>query len=182
MQVPVSIERIIFFRSVYLPSITVGYGLPESIPKPNWDQLYPKFLEFIFYYKLEYGWNQTSLQITINLGIIIYVCFTIIEMIEMKHKAPPDANYFIVQDVGVNSMYASGWGVLSDLAGTILFIYSYYSLNRFVLMSLKFSANYDKNLSTYCKQHQMNAENAILSKLWSKDLNRFISTYIDKNG
>lgn len=28
----------------------------------------------------------------------------------------------------------------------------------------------------------MNAENAILSKLWSKDLQRFVSSYTDKNG
>jgi len=121
---------------IYDPS----YGLPEDITHPKWDELYPHFLEFILYYKWGYNWNQT-------------------EIIERKHPALPGSNYFIVQDVGVNSVYASGWGVLSDLA-----------------------ANFDKNLSAYCKAHQLNAENAILSKLWSKDLERFISTYTDKDG
>lgn len=121
---------------IYDPS----YGLPPEITHPKWAELYPHFLEFIFYYKLEYDWNQTA-------------------MLERKHPALPLSNYFIVQDVGINSVYASGWGVLSDLA-----------------------ANFDKNLSAYCKQHQINAENAIISKLWSSQLNRFISTYTDRDG
>lgn len=28
----------------------------------------------------------------------------------------------------------------------------------------------------------MNAENAIITKLWSEDLQRFVSSYIDRNG
>lgn len=45
-----------------------------------------------------YGWNQTEIL--------------------QRTKAPFDLidGYFIVQDVGVNSVYAAGWGVLADLA------------------------------------------------------------------
>jgi len=123
------------------PIYDPAYGIPANNTHPSYLQLYPKFDELIYYYKFDYGWNQQD----------------IVE--RKKNPLSSIGGYFIIKDVGVNSVYASGWGVLSDLA-----------------------ANFDKNLSLYCKHHQANAEEAIITKMWSANLKRFISTYKDKNG
>jgi len=65
-----------------------------------------------------------------------------------------DMELFNVEDVGVCSVYAAGWGVLSELA-----------------------SEYDQNLSTRCKEKQLLFEKAILYKCWNPRLGRFVSFY-----
>jgi len=122
------------------PIYDLAYGIHPSNTHPTYLELYPHFTELVMYYKWIYGWNQT-------------------DIIHLTHFVPFIDGYFVVQDVGVNSVYAAGWGVLSELAG-----------------------EFDKQLALYCKNHQMNVENAIISKLWDKNLGRFISTYKDSKG
>ncbi len=64
--------------------------------------------------------------------------------------------YFVVKDVGVNAVYASSWGILADLA-----------------------AQYDPQLSAYCRQMQTKFETAIVNKLWNPSLKRFVALYHD---
>jgi len=61
--------------------------------------------------------------------------------------------------VGVNAIYASGWGVLGDLATL-----------------------YDSNLATYCYNMENITSTAIVTKMWNKELNRFISLWKDWDG
>ncbi len=61
---------------------------------------------------------------------------------------------FNVEDVGVCSVYAAGWGILSELA-----------------------SEYDQYLSARCKDKQNFFEKAILYKCWNQRLGRFVSFY-----
>lgn len=63
-------------------------------------------------------------------------------------------NWFKVKDVGVNAVYARGWSVLAELASL-----------------------FNSSLATYCLERGLRVESAILSKMWSPSLNRFISLY-----
>ncbi|KAH3766888.1 glycoside hydrolase family 63 protein [Pelomyxa schiedti] len=112
-----------------------------TVPNPPFFELYPKFEELIIDYKFRYNWNQTEI-----LG---------------RTKEPFELidGYFIVQDVGLNSVYASGWGVLADLA-----------------------AYFDQDLSQFCRDYQSRVEAAVISQFWDEDLGIFISTYKDKDG
>eukprot|EP01125_Pyxidicula_operculata_P002557 TRINITY_DN12410_c0_g1_i1.p1 TRINITY_DN12410_c0_g1~~TRINITY_DN12410_c0_g1_i1.p1 ORF type:complete len:455 (+),score=78.79 TRINITY_DN12410_c0_g1_i1:126-1490(+) len=121
------------------PLYDLPYGV--TVPQPTYWELYPQFDELVLEYKWRYDWNQT-------------------DILGRKYDPPTFLDsYFIVQDVGVNSVYAAGWGVLADLA-----------------------SNYDQNLSNYCRKNQQRVESTIISKCWSSQLNRFISFYHDKNG
>jgi neutral trehalase len=62
--------------------------------------------------------------------------------------------WFNVEDVGVNSVYAAGWGVLGDLA-----------------------ANFDETVTQHCRQRQQECERAILRKCWDRRVGRFVSIY-----
>jgi glycogen debranching enzyme len=122
------------------PIYDLAYGIPPSTPHPPFLDLYPRFTELLIFYKWVYGWNQT-------------------DILNLKHKVPILDGYFVVQDVGVNSVYAAGWGVLADLA-----------------------SQFDTDLAQQCKNIQMVTEKAIIDKLWDNNLKRFVSTYKDKNG
>eukprot|EP01120_Amphizonella_sp_Union-15-10_P015997 TRINITY_DN8322_c0_g1_i2.p1 TRINITY_DN8322_c0_g1~~TRINITY_DN8322_c0_g1_i2.p1 ORF type:complete len:465 (-),score=75.46 TRINITY_DN8322_c0_g1_i2:20-1414(-) len=120
------------------------YDLSFGITNPNpdfWD-IYPKFIELVVSYRWEYGWNQS-------------------EILGRKSVGPELLDsWFKVKDVGVNAVYAAGWGVLGDLA-------------------LELG---DQNLSNYCKQKQSVTQRAIIEKCWDSDLNRFVSLYVDFDG
>jgi len=66
-------------------------------------------------------------------------------------------NFFQVIDVGLNSVYAAGWRVLSELA----------------------LITGDIQTSTKCKNMQIEVETAILKELWDPNLGRFINQYRD---
>ena len=119
------------------------YDKPYNVkdPKPTLLEMYPKFIELCIDYHLRYGWNQTEIL--------------------QRSKAPFDLidGYFIVQDVGVNAVYAAGWGILADLA-----------------------ALFDQQLSDMCRQQQEHFESKILEHCWDEDLQRFVSWFKDKEG
>lgn len=117
-------------------------ALGVTNPQPKFQDIYPKFLELIMTYKWHYHWNQTQI---VNLH---------------KNPWPIIDGFFIVKDVGVNSVLAHGFGVLSDLALEIG----------------------DQDLSERLRLRQMRIEKAIISKCWQPALRRFVSLYKDKKG
>jgi GH15 family glucan-1,4-alpha-glucosidase len=63
---------------------------------------------------------------------------------------------FRVADVGVNAVYASGWGVLADLAE---------------------EAALDEQLARSCREHQLKAESAVMQLMYDTSLGQFVSLY-----
>jgi hypothetical protein len=59
-----------------------------------------------------------------------------------------------VQDIAVNCVYASGWGILGDLAST-----------------------FDADLAVACHAHQAHAERGILDHLFDSKLGHFVTGY-----
>jgi hypothetical protein len=124
------------------PAYDPAYGIKADNPHPSFWELYPKFTELVVDYNFQFHWNQTAIlsRKKATFGVL--------------------DGYFIVQDVGVNSVYAAGWGLLGDLA-----------------------KEFDSHLAAYCKKHQQQVERAIITKFWKPELNRFLSsTYKDQDG
>jgi len=120
------------------PAYDLAYGVTTT--NPNFWELYPKFEELTIYYTTEFDWNVTQIAQTVpppSLG--------------------PLWNFFQVRDVGINSVYAAGWRVLSELAEIIG----------------------DTTTATKCKNMQMTVETAIIQELWDPNLGRFINQYRD---
>jgi hypothetical protein len=93
-------------------------------------------------YATQFGWNQTAI---LN-----------------RSKAEPSvrANWFMVQDVGVNTLYAVGWAVLGDLAS----VYN------------------DHAVASLCHGYNNIAEQAMHAHMWKPELGRFVTTYRDRDG
>lgn len=121
------------------PAYDHAYGIYD--PYVSYFDVYPRLLKLLISYKISYGWNVTEIL--------------------ARQQAPTSLldNWFVVFDVGVNSVYASGWGVLADLA-----------------------SHFNATLSSYCKEQQARSEQAILEHCWSADLQRFVSMYKDRDG
>ncbi len=107
------------------------YDPAHYVKNPTYKQLYPRFLKLLYWYKRKYKWDQQKILAS---------------------------GRFNVEDVGLNAVYASGWGILADLA------------NKF-----------DGELSKYCKNQQQRFESAILTKCWSPKDNMFV-TYFHQDG
>lgn len=86
-------------------------------------------------YRWRYGWNQKVI-------------------LSRTSAAAGPINWFKVQDIAVNCVYASGWGILGDLATT-----------------------FDGYLATKCRAHQAHAERGILDNLFDPDLGHFVTRY-----
>ncbi len=98
--------------------------------KPRFLNLYLKFLTLhVAYYIL--GWNQQAI---------------------LKREL------FNVEDVGVCSVYADGWGVLASLA-----------------------EEYDSNLSARCHEQHRKYQEAIIRKCWDAERQQFVS-YFHQDG
>ena len=61
--------------------------------------------------------------------------------------------------MGVNCVYAAGWRILGDLASL-----------------------FDTTLASTCYANQHRVEGAIQQRMWNSTLNRFVSTYRNKQG
>lgn len=107
-------------------------------------QLYPKFIEVIESYKLLYHWNVTEI---LN-----------------REEAPENPSrldtWFVVKDLALNTVYASGWRVLGELAAEV----------GDVLTAKKCFFEADRS------------SDAILSKMWSPEQGRFQTVYTDSDG
>src|SRR5271157_1104480 len=91
---------------------TPCYDPVHRVHNPSFNRLYPKFLTLNLKHKLIARWNQQKIL---------------------------SKEWFNVEDVGVNSVYAAGWGVLADLA-----------------------AKYDESIAEHCQQRQQECEQAII--------------------
>lgn len=61
--------------------------------------MYSRFIELQLSYKNIYRWNQTKI------------------VMKKKHKAHQIfLDYFVIKEVGVNSVYTYGWKILADLS------------------------------------------------------------------
>mgnify|MGYP001600702758 FL=1 len=80
------------------PLYDLAYNVTE--PRPSLKQEYPKFEELMYSYHFRYHWNRT--------------------VIMGRERDDSDGrtwdDWFIVEDVGVNSVYGAGWDILGDLA------------------------------------------------------------------
>eukprot|EP01038_Epipyxis_sp_PR26KG_P010682 gene10682-14345_t len=107
-------------------------------------ELYPKFIELVESYKLIYRWNTSA----------------IVHRNESFSKFPHVDNFFIMKDLAMNSVYASGWEVLSRL-----------------LLELN-----DNTLAEYCYNQFLLSSTAILNKMWDDEKKQFHSLFIDSDG
>ncbi len=103
------------------------YDPVHRVHNPSYSRLYPKFMALNLKYKLIARWDQQDI---------------------LRRQ------WFNVEDVGVNSVYASGWGILADLASKI-----------------------DEPLSKQCQTRQQECESGILRKCWDHRFGRFVSIY-----
>lgn len=106
--------------------------------------LYPKFWEVMETYKLMYKWNVTEIL--------------------SRKRAPPRPDkidtWFVVKDLALNSVYASGWNILGDLARELG----------------------DIETANKCDREAFISTNAILKKMWSSDQGIFQTVYTDADG
>lgn len=80
------------------PMYDRAYNVSDT---PTFDEMYPHFDDLMISYNLYYAWNMSGI-----LG---------------RKQAPQIPNtflnaWFYVEDIGLNSVYAAGWGILGDLA------------------------------------------------------------------
>jgi hypothetical protein len=108
------------------------------------NELYPKFIELCESYRFIYHWNTTEILSR-----------------ETAPKLPKRIdNWFLVKDLALNSVYASGWDILGDLA----------------------SEFGDDELAGRCHAEAKRTSDAILTKMWIDEQGRFNSLYIDADG
>ncbi|MCJ1339548.1 hypothetical protein MMC09_004838 [Bachmanniomyces sp. S44760] len=121
------------------PSYDEALEVPEiNRPRPFWAIIYPQLITLALSYNWRYKWNQQTI-------------------LEREKPASGPLNWFKVQDIAVNSVYASGWGVLGDLA-----------------------AEYDFDLAMECYTSQTTAETAILENLYDEERGHFVTGYKDR--
>eukprot|EP00877_Chromochloris_zofingiensis_P005892 jgi/Chrzof1/1556/Cz10g12100.t1 len=121
------------------PAYDAAYGITD--PHPSSRNIYPRFIKLLLSYKLMYEWN--------------------VDTILARRSAPWSLldNWFVVFDVGLNSVYAAGWGVLAELA------------DRF-----------NTSLAAHCRSRQAVVEQAIIKHCWDDKLQRFLTLYKDRQG
>jgi hypothetical protein len=125
------------------PAYDPALGVSEkSRSRPSWRQAYSPLIKLILQYNFLHGWNQKEIL--------------------ARNRAPkfsPFKSWFRVQDIAVNSVYASGWGVLGDLAST-----------------------FDGSLAKECYANQQIAEAAILRHMYNPETHRFEHLWHAKDG
>lgn len=107
-------------------------------------QLYPKFIEIIESYKFMYHWNVTE----------------ILDRKEAPKKPSRLDTWFVVKDLALNSVYASGWRVLGELA----------------------EAAGDAALAERCHAEAKISSDAILNKMYNPAQGHFQSIFKDIDG
>ncbi|KAK5707291.1 hypothetical protein LTR17_020826 [Elasticomyces elasticus] len=122
------------------PGYDVALGISaDNRARPPWRTIYPQLIQLCLSYHYQYGWEQ--------------------EKILRRTSAPAGLfNWFKVQDVAVNCIYASGWGILGDLA-----------------------AHFDIALATECHANQKYSEKGILETLFSESAGYFVTGFKDKS-
>ena len=110
--------------------------------RPTWKQAYYPLIKLILQYNFIHGWNQQ-------------------EILGRSHapKFSPFKSWFRVQDIAVNSVYASGWHVLGDLASI-----------------------FDPTLADECYFNAAISEQAILQNMYDPVTHRFYHLWQAKDG
>jgi hypothetical protein len=105
--------------------------------------LYPKFIELTTAYKVEYGWNESRIM-------------------NRRRCSPcsPVDRWFLVKDVGLNSVYAAAWRVMMQLAAAVN----------------------DTATAALCEREADVSTRAILTKMFQPSLAGFRSLYVDWDG
>jgi hypothetical protein len=105
--------------------------------------LYPKFLELTSVYNFQFHWNESRI-------------------LNRSRSAPcsPVDRWFRVKDVGLNSVFASGWGVLMQLAAAVN----------------------DTTTEQLCAKEAAISTRAIMTKMFDVSLEGFRSLYVDCDG
>jgi hypothetical protein len=106
--------------------------------------LYPKFIEVVETYKFLYKWNVTE----------------ILARETAPERPSKIETWWVVKDIGVNSVYAAGWDVLGDL-----------------VLELG-----DVETAKFCHDQARITSRAIINKMWNKDLGHFQTMFIDRDG
>lgn len=121
----------------YDPALGVSSG---NRARPAWSNIYPQLLQLALSYRWRYSWDQSAI-------------------LSRTSAAPGPLNWFKVQDIAVNCVYASGWGILGDLA-----------------------SKFDLSLAAECYANQKQSEAGILATLFSSQAGHFVTGYKnDKN-
>lgn len=108
-----------------------------SAARPPWIKIYPQLISLCLSYNFRYRWNQSRI-------------------LARTSAAWGPFNWFKVQDVAVNAVYASGWGVLGDMASV-----------------------FNTSLAEYCYRHQDHFESGIVRNLYDEANRRFVTGYVD---
>ena len=106
---------------------------------PSWGDIYPQLIELALSYNWRYSWDQKKI-------------------LSRTSAALGPTNWFKVQDIAVNCVYASGWGVLGDLA-----------------------SHFNRTTATECYVNQKHAEKGILKTLFNESAGYFVTGYKDKS-
>ncbi len=119
----------------YDPALGVS---PDGRARPAWSSIYPQLIQLCLSYNYRYGWDQKKILSRTTAAISPF-------------------NWFKVQDVAVNCVYASGWGVLGDLA-----------------------SKFDTKLAAECYGNQKQSEKGIIDTLFSESAGYFVTGYKDR--
>lgn len=118
------------------PCYDPALGVPSmDRARPSWGVIYPQLIELALSYHWRYKWNQKKI-------------------LSRTTAAPGPINWFKVQDVAVNCVYASGWGVLGDLA-----------------------SKYNTTIAAECYANQKHSEAGIIDTLFSESNGHFVTGY-----
>ncbi|CUE73437.1 glycoside hydrolase, putative [Bodo saltans] len=124
------------------PIYDAAYNVSSN---PTFEQMYPHFDDLMVSYNLYYGWDMDDIL--------------------SRQAAPEIPNtllnaWFYVEDIGVNSVFGAGWGVLAELA---------------MLMG-------NQTLATFCSAREAEVLGSVLSHGWDANLHRFVSRWRAPNG
>ncbi len=115
-----------------------------DVNETSFKWLYPKFIEVVESYKFLYQWNVTEILAR-----------------ESAPKKPSRVDtWFVVKDLALNCVYASGWRILAELADIIN----------------------DSTTAQYCRDEASKSSDAILNKMWDEDRGTFQTMYKDSDG
>lgn len=115
-----------------------------EVNRTAWARLYPKFHQLLKTYKYQYDWDVAAVLAR-----------------QTAPEAPGQfANWFVVKDVAVNSVYAAGWRILGDLAAELG----------------------DTATQQRCEQQYEVSRSAILRKLWIPAQGHFNTIFVDYDG
>ena len=119
------------------PMYDGAYNVSDT---PTFLGMYAHFVSVMTCYNLYYSWNMTEILSRKEAPNILGLSLL-------------DA-WFYVEDIGLNSVYAQGWGILSDLA-----------------------QHFNSTLAEECAHEEMHFTQRIVQYGWNADLKRFVSRW-----